>query len=42
MRELCQQIEIERDPEKFDALVKELKDLIEIKHERIHPGHKPK
>jgi hypothetical protein len=40
MNELCKQIQLEKDPKTFDRLVKELNDLIEIKHERIHPEHK--
>ena len=39
MNELCTRIQTEKDPETFDHLVKELNDLIEIKHERIHPEH---
>jgi hypothetical protein len=39
MNELCQQIQTEKDPLIFDRLVKELNDLIEVKHERIHPQH---
>jgi hypothetical protein len=31
----------EEDPETFDRLVRELNDLLEQKHERIHPDHKP-
>jgi hypothetical protein len=38
MYQLCAQIK--KDPKKFDALVRELNDLLEQKHERIHPGHK--
>ena len=39
MNELCRQIQTEKNPEIFDQLVRELNDLIEIKHERIHPEH---
>jgi len=39
MTELCKQIQTERKPEIFDQLVRELNDLLEIKHERIHPEH---
>jgi hypothetical protein len=41
MNQLCAQIKTEKDPQKFDALVRELNDLLEQKHERIHPDHKP-
>ncbi|HEX3822111.1 MAG TPA: hypothetical protein VHW45_17405 [Candidatus Sulfotelmatobacter sp.] len=41
MNTLCGKIATEQNPEKFDALVKELNDLLEHKHERIHPEHKP-
>jgi hypothetical protein len=41
MNELCSKIATEKDPDTFDKLVKELNDLIEHKHERIHPEHKP-
>ena len=40
MNELCKQIQTEKNPIVFDQLVRELNDLIEIKHERIHPEHK--
>ena len=40
MNDLCKQIQTEKNPEVFDQLVRELNDLIEIKHERIHPEHK--
>jgi hypothetical protein len=39
MTEVCKQIQTEKNPETFDQLVRELNDLIEIKHERIHPEH---
>lgn len=39
---LCKRIEVEKDPDTFDRLVKELSDLLEAKHSRIHPGHKTK
>ena len=42
MNELCILIQTEQDPEKFDQLVKELNNLMEVQHERIHPEHKPK
>ncbi|HKV80807.1 MAG TPA: hypothetical protein VJP02_21840 [Candidatus Sulfotelmatobacter sp.] len=42
MNELCLRIQTEKNPKIFDQLVQELNELIEIKHERIHPGHKPK
>ncbi len=41
MNQLCAQIKTEKDPQKFDELVRELNDLLEQKHERIHPDHKP-
>jgi hypothetical protein len=37
---LCQRIATEKNPEKFDKLVAELTDLLELKHRRIHPEHK--
>ena len=40
MEELCKQIAIEKDPETFDKLLRDLNDLLELKHQRIHPGHK--
>jgi len=39
---LCERIATEQDGEKFDKLVEELNDLLELKHKRIHPEHKPK
>jgi hypothetical protein len=39
MDELCKRIQSERNPESFDQLVRELNDLLEVKHERIHPEH---
>jgi len=36
---LCKRIESEQDPVTFDRLVKELSDLLEVKHSRIHPEH---
>ena len=39
MAHLCQQIATEQNPLRFDSLVRELNDLIELKHERIHPDH---
>jgi hypothetical protein len=40
MNEICTRIQNEKNPQLFDQLVRELNDLIEIKHERIHPEHK--
>ena len=40
MEELCKQIAVEKDPAKFDRLVFELNELLEIKHQRIHTEHK--
>ena len=40
MNDLCKRIQTEKNPEIFDQLVRELNDLMEIKHERIHPEHK--
>ena len=37
MNQLCVLIQQEKDPEKFNVLVKELNDLLEAKLERIHP-----
>lgn len=39
---LCERIAKERDPQKFDKFVQQLMDLLELKHERIHPEHKMK
>jgi hypothetical protein len=41
MNYLCERIATEKEPTVFDQLVKELNDLLEQKHERIHPDHKP-
>jgi hypothetical protein len=40
MTELCARIQEEKDPATFDDLVRQLNDLIEVKHERIHPEHR--
>jgi hypothetical protein len=32
---LCKRIAIEKDPQRFDSLVKELEALLEAKHERL-------
>jgi hypothetical protein len=40
MNDLCQRIQKENNPEIFDKLVRELNDLLELKHERIHPEHR--
>lgn len=42
MNALCERIAIEKAPQKFDELVRELNDLLERKHERIHPEHNPR
>jgi hypothetical protein len=39
MNQICMQIAAEKDPQTFDVLVKELNDLLEQKHGRIHPDH---
>jgi hypothetical protein len=39
---LCERIATAQDPDQFDKLVEELNDLLELKHARIHPEHKPK
>ena len=41
MMYLCQLIAVEKDPTVFDQLVLELNELLERKHQRIHPEHKP-
>jgi hypothetical protein len=41
MNWLCKRIQEEHDPKTFDELVVELNDLLEAKHGRIHPDHKP-
>lgn len=40
MNELCRRVQQEKDPKKFDQAVRELNDMLEQKHERIHPEHK--
>jgi hypothetical protein len=40
MEELCGRLATEQVPEVFDRLVKELNDLLDQKHARIHPEHK--
>jgi hypothetical protein len=42
MNYLCQRIQEEKDPKIFDELVRELDELMEAKHERIHPEHRTK
>lgn len=39
INELCRRVQAEKDPKIFDQLVKELNDLLEHKHERIHPEY---
>jgi hypothetical protein len=39
MQILCKQIITEKNPAVFDKLVLELNELLELKHQRIHPGH---
>ena len=39
MNRICEKIQDEKDPNTFDHLVQELLDLLENKHQRIHPGH---
>jgi hypothetical protein len=38
---LCSRIQEEKDPVTFDGLVRELNDLLELKHDRVHLEHKP-
>ncbi len=40
MNRICLRIQTEQDPKVFDQLVRELNDLLEEKHARIHPEHK--
>jgi hypothetical protein len=42
MNDLCTRIQSEKNPKTFDQLVQELNELLDIKHERIHPEHKIK
>jgi hypothetical protein len=42
MNLLGNRIQKENNPKTFDELVRELNDLLEAKHKRIHPEHKPK
>jgi hypothetical protein len=37
---LCLRIQEEKESKTFDQLVHESNELLEIKHERIHPEHK--
>jgi hypothetical protein len=39
MNDLCRRIMDEKDPLKFDDLVVQLNELLEAKHQRIHPEH---
>jgi hypothetical protein len=34
---LCQRIADEKDPKIFDELVQQLNELLQVKHDRIHP-----
>ncbi len=34
---LCGRIAVEKDPQRFDSLVKELEALLEAKHQRLQP-----
>ena len=40
MNAICTRIQTEKNPQIFDQLVHDLNELLEIKHERIHPEHK--
>ena len=42
MNSLCRRITTEKDPQIFDQLVRELNELLEQKHKRIHPEHASK
>jgi hypothetical protein len=42
MNLLCLRIQDEKDPQTFDRLVRELNELLEVKHGRIHPEHNTK
>lgn len=35
LNDLCKRIAIEKDPQRFDSLVKQLEGLLEAKHERL-------
>ena len=37
---LCKKIQVEDDPDRFYEYVRELKELLDAKHQRIHPEHK--
>ena len=37
---LCSRLREEKDPITFEGLVRELNDLLELQHDRIHTGHK--
>jgi len=40
MEQLCRLVAVEKDPIKFDEYVRQLNELLELKHARIHPDHK--
>jgi hypothetical protein len=40
LNELCERIAVEKNPDVFDQLVKELNDLLDVKHKRIRPESK--
>jgi hypothetical protein len=42
MERLCKLIAVEKDPINFDEYVRQLNELLEVKHSRIHPEHKTK
>lgn len=42
LNELCRKVQQEQDPGKFDESVRELNELLEQKHETIHPEQRVK
>ena len=40
MEDLCKRIAVEKNPETFDELVRELNDLLDLKYQRIHPKNR--
>ena len=39
MERLCKLVATEKNPTKFDGYVRQLNELLELKHARIHPEH---
>lgn len=39
MERLCTLVATEKDPSRFDEYVRQLNELLDIKHARLHPEH---